>query len=105
MKGATAEPCVRTIKLPSSKSMTKIGRSQNFFRSFIKAHSSIKNSPIATSQRLSSKLVLHMSARPSILSGSISFMVCTESLPQRVFPHETAGKPDRSDHAVEYDAE
>ena len=35
MKGATAEPCVRTSKVPSNNRMIMIGASQNFLRSFI----------------------------------------------------------------------
>jgi hypothetical protein len=51
MKGATAEPEVSTINPPSRTSQMMIGKSQNFFRSFIKAHRSIKNSPIGTSKK------------------------------------------------------
>jgi hypothetical protein len=50
MKGATAEPEVSTISPPSRTSQIIIGKSQNFFRSFINAHRSIKNSPIGTSK-------------------------------------------------------
>ena len=46
MKGATAEPDVKTTRLPSRTRQMTIGRSQNFFRSFIKDQSSIRNSPI-----------------------------------------------------------
>src|SRR3989304_5349398 len=46
MKGATAEPDVKTIKLPRSTRHKIIGKSQNFFRSFMKDQSSNKNSPI-----------------------------------------------------------
>ena len=50
MKGATAEPEVSTINPPSRTSQIIIGKSQNFFLSFIKDHKSIKNSPIGTSK-------------------------------------------------------
>jgi hypothetical protein len=46
MNGATADPEVRTINPPSRTSQMIIGKSQNFFRSFINDHKSIKNSPI-----------------------------------------------------------
>jgi len=46
MNGATAEPWVRTISVPKSSITTRIGKSQNFFRSLMKAHNSRINSPI-----------------------------------------------------------
>jgi hypothetical protein len=52
MNGATAEPDVKTIRLPNRTTQIMIGRSQNFFRSFINDQSSIKNSPIVTSELL-----------------------------------------------------
>jgi len=52
MKGATAEPDVKTIKLPRSTRHKIIGKSQNFFRSFMKDQSSNKNSPIVNTSWL-----------------------------------------------------
>jgi len=52
MKGATADPEVRTINPPSKTSQIIIGKSQNFFRSFINDHRSIKKSPIGYLQEL-----------------------------------------------------
>src|SRR5215831_18321427 len=49
MKGATAEPEVKTIRLPRRSKQMTMGSIQNFFRSFIKDHSSNKNSPTVTS--------------------------------------------------------
>jgi hypothetical protein len=46
MNGAITDPEVRTINPPSRTSHMIIGKSQNFFRSFINAHISIKSSPI-----------------------------------------------------------
>jgi hypothetical protein len=46
MKGATAELEVKTTKLPNNTKQTMIGNIQNFFRSFMKDQSSIKNSPM-----------------------------------------------------------
>jgi hypothetical protein len=50
MNGATAEPEVSTISPPSRTNQIMIGKSQNFFRSFINDQRSIKNSPIETSK-------------------------------------------------------
>jgi hypothetical protein len=44
MKGATAEPEVNTIRLPSKRRHTTMGKSQNFFRSFMNPQSSATNS-------------------------------------------------------------
>jgi hypothetical protein len=49
MNGATADPDVNTIRLPNTIRQKTIGKSQNFFRSLIKNHSSAKNSPMITS--------------------------------------------------------
>ena len=46
MKGATAEPDVKTTRPPSRTKQKIIGKSQNFFRSFMNDHSSKRNSPI-----------------------------------------------------------
>jgi hypothetical protein len=56
MNGATAEPEVNTIKLPNKTRHKTIGKSQNFFRSFMKDQSSDKNSNISTSHGVSSEL-------------------------------------------------
>src|SRR5512134_2599911 len=40
MKGAIAEPCVKTTSRPSSASISTIGPSHHFLRTFMKAHSS-----------------------------------------------------------------
>src|SRR5262245_30452376 len=49
MKGATAVPEVKTTRLPNRTRQIIIGNSQNFFRSFMKDQSSIKNSAMAPS--------------------------------------------------------
>jgi hypothetical protein len=46
MNGATSDPEVRTTNPPSRTSHMMIGKSQNFFRSFMNNHMSIKTSPI-----------------------------------------------------------
>jgi hypothetical protein len=40
MKGATAEPCVKTIRPPRSTIITSIGAIQNFLRTRMKVQSS-----------------------------------------------------------------
>jgi hypothetical protein len=57
MKGATADPDVKTIRLPNRTTQIIIGRSQNFFRSLMKDQSSIKNSPMFYLRKVSSKLL------------------------------------------------
>jgi hypothetical protein len=52
MNGATAEPEVSTINPPSRTNQIMIGKSQNFFRSFINDHRSIKNSAIGYLQEI-----------------------------------------------------
>jgi len=44
MNGAIADPAESTIKTPNTKSTIMRGKSQNFFLTFKKAHSSRKNS-------------------------------------------------------------
>jgi len=48
MNGATAEPDVKKIRLPSKTMQTMIGSSQNFFRSLMKDQSSNRNSYMGT---------------------------------------------------------
>jgi hypothetical protein len=67
MNGATAEPEVKTIRLPSRSKHIIIGSIQNFFRSFIKDQSSDKNSPIVTSVSAKQKAVKVIPAHGSQL--------------------------------------
>jgi hypothetical protein len=46
MNGATAEPDVKTTSPPTTTKQKMIGKSQNFFRSFMKDQSSKVNSSI-----------------------------------------------------------
>src|SRR5262252_162303 len=43
MNGASAEPAVRTIRIPSSALRTMMGASHHFFRTFRKAQNSLQN--------------------------------------------------------------
>ncbi len=47
MNGATVEPWVRTISPPISTIMRRMGSSQNFFLTRMKAHNSDKNDILA----------------------------------------------------------
>jgi len=47
MKGATAEPLVKTIKPPNKIKVNIIGNNQYFFRSFKNPHKSFKKSILA----------------------------------------------------------
>ena len=42
MKGAIAEPLVKTMRIPKNKSMMIMGKSQYFYRVLIKPHRSLK---------------------------------------------------------------
>lgn len=48
MKGATADPCEKTIRPPKRTIIMSMGRSQNFFRTRIKSQSSEKKDIIDT---------------------------------------------------------
>src|SRR5438309_5854164 len=50
MNGATALPLVRTMRPPNSASITRIGRSQNFFRTRINVQSSATNVIVPSSE-------------------------------------------------------
>ena len=52
MNGATTEPDVNTIRLPNNIRQRMIGRSQNFFRSFMKDQSSNKKLPMGYLHKL-----------------------------------------------------
>ena len=52
MKGATADPCVSTIKPPNIKNTKNMGRSQNFFLTFMNFQSSFTKSIMRKSSKL-----------------------------------------------------
>src|SRR5262245_38976509 len=115
MNGATAEPEVKTIRLPSRSKHIIIGSIQNFFRSFIKDQSSAKKSPMVTSLSVSSKqlrffLLARLTAHCSLLTYSVlpSQMGCRTGLSDDavtvhvgsdLFAHRvlTQQAPDKSD--------
>src|SRR5882724_7977009 len=74
MNGATADPCVSTIRPPNRSRTTMIGRSQNFFRSRMNAQNSRTNSLISKSLLRSSgslELSGHMGRGPERLDDPI----------------------------------
>src|SRR5712691_3102043 len=104
MKGATAEPWVKTINAPNRSRMMTIGRSQNFLRSFINAHSSKRNSPIAVSP-FQSELSCHVCARTRALHDPIALGAGLIRATYRVFAEEAPDQPHRRDEPVEHHAE
>ena len=84
MNGATADPCVNTIKDPNRSSTTRIGNSQNFFRSFINDHNSRINSPIVIpplmNKRWPSRSIV------SMLAGRQQGLCASGILVNRSFP-------------------
>src|ERR1700759_2462243 len=63
MNGATALPFVSTMSPPSSTIMTRIGRSQNFFRTLMNDQSSATND-ITTLQGPPAQNDMHVSGPP-----------------------------------------
>src|ERR1044071_2491096 len=89
MNGATAVPDVKTTRLPSRTKQRMIGKSQNFFRSFIKDQSSKRKSPIYPPSNQQTGLCesgFIDACRPLALaqSGSILFreMRCRTGVPE-----------------------
>src|SRR6185503_8325254 len=105
MKGATAEPCVNTSRVPTSTSTRTIGRSQNFLRSFMKAQSSRTNSAMDLSPPIRrSELPVHVGAGARRLRDAIALGRRIMSPAHRILAAETPDEPHRRDEAVEDDA-
>src|SRR5439155_1814638 len=104
MNGATADPCVSTIKPPNSRRTTTIGSNQNFFRSFMNAQSSRTNSPIARSlllEKPSSELPGHMSGDSGRLGDAIRRRARLEAPLHRISPKTPHKDPHRRHDPVE----
>src|SRR5947199_955578 len=97
MNGATAEPCVKTIRLPRKTSAMMMGSNQNFLRSLIKAHSSPSMSNIEILLR--SKLPQHVRARPGAAQYSIGVARFLIISPHGVLPRQPHGPPHRRDQS------
>src|SRR5437867_1845726 len=99
MNGATADPCVSTIKPPNSRSTTTIGSSQNFFRSRMNAQSSRTNSPIFNSPSL--ELPGHVGAGSGGLEDAIRRRDGIEASMHRISPEPPHDDAHRRRDAVE----
>src|SRR5215831_1157012 len=88
MNGATAEPCVSTMRVPNSSRTITIGSNQNFLRSFMKAQNSRMNSPIAAAPifKRSSELSHHMGSRTRGLGDAVRRRVGLVAPPHRISP-------------------
>lgn len=58
MKGATTEPCVKTIKVPINRIVIINGANQYFFLVLRKSHTSFTNSKKASIFKIISKILL-----------------------------------------------
>src|SRR5262245_33978403 len=103
MKGATAEPCASTISTPSSAIMTKIGHSQYFLRTRMKAQSSL----IISITAVFLELVRHRSGRrPRRLARQpVRGAAALEPAAHRVLAGKTHERAERRNDPVEQDAE
>jgi hypothetical protein len=88
MNGATAELDDRTMSVPRRTRQTMMGRSQNFFRSFMNNHNSLTSSLIARTSS-ASELMLHMRCRPGLARYAVSLQPGIEPPPHRVSSEES----------------
>src|SRR5262249_46092027 len=100
MKGATAEPLVRTMSPPKIAMTKKTGSSQNFFRTRRKSQNSRKKLIIDPSE-----LVLErFGRRPRRLADDpIALRRRLKLSPHPILAGKPHYEPDRSDTKVEYD--
>src|SRR5688572_24801837 len=103
MNGATTDPCVNTIRLPSSSMATMIGRSQNFFRSRMNAQSSRANSPMIISS--SSELSQHVTGGAGGPHHAVGIDVEREAPSHGVAAPQTHHQRERGDQSIEQDPE
>src|SRR5258706_3338565 len=101
MNGAIAEPCVNTIRPPTSRSAITIGSSQNFFRSLINAQSSRTKSLISASPAFecSSELPGHVDRGSRELGNAIRRRARVETPLHRIMPaapHDDANRHHQS---------
>src|SRR6266511_830598 len=108
MNGATADPCVSTIRPPNSRRTRTIGSSQNFFRSLMNAQSSRTNSPIARflpPWKCSSELPGHVGGGSVRLGDAVRRRVGLEALVHRISPEPPHEDAHRCHERVEDDGE
>src|SRR6266446_9363321 len=106
MNGAIAEPLVSTIRPPKITIMIRIGSSQNFLRSLIKAQSSTMMEPIE-SVPLRSELVTHRLRRRSGRSAldPVALGVPVQPQSQETLAEQAHHDADRRDGHEEQQAE
>src|SRR5262245_47639053 len=106
MKGATAEPCVRMIRVPHSNKTMMIGSSQNFLRSFIKAHNSSTNSPMELSSGFPlSELSRHVRGGPRALRDTVALCTGLVSKPHWIVAAKSLDQSHRRQDPVKYHAQ
>src|SRR5581483_1548027 len=102
INGATAVP-ESTVKPPKRTKQTMMGRSQNFFRSFMKDQSSKKSSVIESLRGL--VLSLQMRCRPRISRYAVAIEVRSQAPPHRIFSQPAAKDSERRHDPVENQAQ
>src|SRR6266849_792411 len=108
MNGATADPCVSTIRPPNSRRTRTIGSSQNFFRSLMNVQSSRTNSPIARSLlpwKCSSELPGHVGGGSGRLGDAVRRRIGLEAPVHRISPEPPHEDAHRRHERVEDDGE
>src|SRR6267143_83478 len=101
MKGATAVPLARTMRVPKTASMRMMGRSQYFLRIRMKLHSSPMKS-IMTSSELPGHRV-GCGARGMALDP-VRTRVAVKPKPQRILSKQAAQEADGSHRGKKYQA-
>src|SRR5436305_1170700 len=101
MKGATAEPLVSMTKPPTAIIITKIGKSQNFFRMRMKRQSSARKS-----NSIPSELVLHrLRCRPRRVSlDPIAITITLDPKSQQVSAQQSHHESCRYHRSIIYEA-
>src|SRR5687767_15053666 len=111
MKGATAEPCASTSRPPIAKTIRMIGSNQNFLRTRMNIHSSLRNA-MATSE-LVRKAVRIRSRRGAIdpIAAARRVILSAHGVPagapfhpseRRNHEEEQYAEHDRTDDPVEH---
>src|SRR4026209_614636 len=102
MNGATAEPEVKTRRLPSKTMHAIIGNSQNFFLSFKKPQSSNKNSTMTHlhNRALAAPgliLLCEMRCRPGLPNHTVACRIRLQPPAHRIFSQPSSDKSNRGD--------
>src|SRR5262245_65774254 len=98
MNGAMAEPLVSTIRPPKITIMIRLGSSQNFFRSFMKAQSSTRMEPIAAVLSRSELVFHRLRRRPG--RGAVDPVAAGAAIhpkPQEILAEQAHDEADRGE--------